>query len=70
MPQSSMRRYSEYDASLKPGLLSNVAHHKMLTCLQSSFVKVLNAMLKEVCAALLEADVNIKLVKQLRENVK
>ncbi|MEQ2178807.1 Signal recognition particle, partial [Goodea atripinnis] len=32
--------------------------------------KVLNAMLKEVCAALLEADVNIKLVKQLRENVK
>lgn len=34
------------------------------------FVQVLNAMLKEVCAALLEADVNIKLVKQLRENVK
>lgn len=32
--------------------------------------KVLNAMLKEVCTALLEADVNIKLVKQLRENVK
>uniref|UniRef100_A0A671N3K3 Signal recognition particle 54 kDa protein n=1 Tax=Sinocyclocheilus anshuiensis TaxID=1608454 RepID=A0A671N3K3_9TELE len=32
--------------------------------------EVLNAMLKEVCAALLEADVNIKLVKQLRENVK
>lgn len=33
-------------------------------------LQVLNAMLKEVCAALLEADVNIKLVKQLRENVK
>ncbi|ERE72538.1 signal recognition particle protein [Cricetulus griseus] len=32
--------------------------------------EVLNAMLKEVCTALLEADVNIKLVKQLRENVK
>lgn len=32
--------------------------------------QVLNSMLKEVCAALLEADVNIKLVKQLRENVK
>ncbi|ELW63179.1 Signal recognition particle 54 kDa protein [Tupaia chinensis] len=31
--------------------------------------EVLNAMLKEVCTALLEADVNIKLVKQLRENV-
>jgi signal recognition particle subunit SRP54 len=32
--------------------------------------KVLNAMLKEVCTALLEADCNIRLVKQLRENVK
>lgn len=31
---------------------------------------VLNSMLKEVCAALLEADVNIFLVKQLRENVR
>ncbi|VDM28477.1 unnamed protein product [Toxocara canis] len=29
----------------------------------------LNAMLKEVCAALLEADVNIRLVKQLKDNV-
>ena len=27
-------------------------------------------MLSEVCRALLEADVNIRLVKQLRENVK
>lgn len=32
--------------------------------------KVLNAMLKEICTALLEADVNIRLVKQLRENVR
>lgn len=39
--------------------------HRVCACVQ-----VLNAMLKEVCAALLEADVNIKLVKQLRENVK
>ncbi len=31
---------------------------------------VLNQMLKEVCAALLEADVNIRLVKSLRENVR
>lgn len=30
----------------------------------------LNAMLNEVCGALLEADVNIRLVKQLRDNVK
>lgn len=32
--------------------------------------EVLDGLLKEVCKALLEADVNIKLVKQLRENVK
>jgi len=31
---------------------------------------VLNTLLKEVCSALLEADVNIRLVKSLRENVK
>nr|XP_053628122.1 uncharacterized protein LOC128685593 [Cherax quadricarinatus] len=30
---------------------------------------VLNDLLKEICAALLESDVNIRLVKQLRENV-
>lgn len=34
------------------------------------FLKVLNSMLKEICAALLEADVNIRLVKNLRENVR
>lgn len=33
-------------------------------------LQVLNSMLKEICAALLEADVNIRLVKQLRENVR
>lgn len=32
--------------------------------------EVLNAMLKEICAALLEADVNVQLVKQLRNNIK
>lgn len=32
--------------------------------------EVLNGMLKEICAALLEADVNIILVKKLRENVR
>ncbi|XP_014249055.1 signal recognition particle 54 kDa protein [Cimex lectularius] len=32
--------------------------------------EVLNSMLKEVCAALIEADVNIRLVKTLRENVR
>ncbi|XP_011497431.1 PREDICTED: signal recognition particle 54 kDa protein [Ceratosolen solmsi marchali] len=32
--------------------------------------EVLNSMLKEICAALLEADVNIRLVKNLRENVR
>ena len=33
-------------------------------------VQVLNAMLKEICAALLAADVNVFLVKKLRENVR
>ncbi|KAM3960526.1 signal recognition particle 54k [Aphomia sociella] len=32
--------------------------------------EVLNSMLKQICAALLEADVNIRLVKNLRENVR
>lgn len=32
--------------------------------------EVLNNMLKDVCAALLESDVNVRLVKQLRENVR
>ena len=31
---------------------------------------VLKSMLKEICAALLEADVNVKLVKKLQDNVK
>ena len=33
-------------------------------------VDVLNAMLKEICTALLESDVNIRLVKQVKDNVK
>ncbi|KAH3845083.1 signal recognition particle 54 kDa protein [Dreissena polymorpha] len=32
--------------------------------------EVLDGMLKEICKALLEADVNVRLVKQLRENVR
>lgn len=32
--------------------------------------QVLDSMLKEICAALLESDINVRLVKQLRENVK
>lgn len=32
--------------------------------------EVLNAMLKEICAALLEADVNVQMVKTLRTNIK
>lgn len=34
------------------------------------FFQVLNSMLKEICAALLAADVNVHLVKKLRENVR
>ena len=33
-------------------------------------VQVLQSMLGEICRALLEADVNIRLVKKLRENVR
>ena len=33
-------------------------------------MQVLQAMLKEICAALLEADVNVKLVGRLRQNVR
>ena len=33
-------------------------------------VQVLEAMLKEICTALLEADVNVKLVGRLRQNVR
>jgi signal recognition particle subunit SRP54 len=32
--------------------------------------EVLDRILSEICRALLEADVNIHLVKQLRENIK
>lgn len=32
--------------------------------------QVLEALLKEICAALLESDVNVKLVQQLRQKVK
>ncbi len=32
--------------------------------------EVLDAMLKEICAALLESDVNVKLVLQMRTNIK
>lgn len=46
-------------------IIQSISEYLFSPCTQ-----VLNAMLKEVCAALLEADVNIKLVKQLRENVK
>ena len=38
--------------------------------IQASVLKVLQELLKEICKALLEADVNIKLVKRLRENIK
>ena len=34
------------------------------------YTQVLQAMLKEICTALLEADVNVKLVGRLRENVR
>jgi Signal recognition particle GTPase len=47
--------------------------HRLYSCIlisYSLYKQVLNAMLKEICTALLEADVNIRLVKKLRENVR
>ena len=38
--------------------------------LHSCYTQVLQSMLSEIVRALLEADVNIKLVKKLRENVR
>ncbi|EEB12639.1 Signal recognition particle 54 kDa protein, putative [Pediculus humanus corporis] len=44
---------------------------KITSALHSlSKATVLNSMLKDICTALLEADVNIRLVKKLRENVR
>lgn len=34
------------------------------------YIQVVQAMLKEICTALLEADVNVKLVGRLRQNVR
>lgn len=49
-------------------ILTNVI--KSITIVGFRLFKVLNSMLKEVCYALIEADVNLHLVKRLRENVK
>lgn len=55
----------------------NLKQKIMIYLLQTSYslfhflcLQVLNGMLKEICSALLEADVNVRLVKQLRENVR
>ena len=47
--------------------MENVPQHNLCNF---TIFQVLNSMLKEICAALLEADVNIRLVKKLRENVR
>jgi len=50
------------------GKISNALRHMANVTIVDE--EVLNACLKEICTALLQADVNIKLVKQLRDNVK
>ena len=45
-------------------------HIDMYCTVQFCCIQVLNAMLKEICSALLAADVNVVLVKKLRENVR
>lgn len=37
---------------------------------QTDAIQVIDALLKELCAALLESDVNVKLVSQLRTKIK
>lgn len=59
-PPSLMKRCS----------LTNIIDKKVLRCLKISPIQVLGAMLTEISRALLEADVNIRLVKQLKDNVK
>ena len=44
-----------------------IPQHSTLTLL---FVQALDAMLKEICSALLDADVNVKLVANLRKSIK
>ncbi len=41
-----------------------------LSRIDDFYEKVIDAVLKELCAALLESDVNVKLVSQLRTKVK
>ena len=48
--------------------LTRLGGHGLVRCW--FFVQVLEAMLKEICTALLEADVNVKLVGRLRQNVR
>ena len=42
----------------------------MMLLTQNELAQVVQAMLKEICTALLEADVNVKLVGRLRSNVR
>lgn len=44
--------------------------HQVSEPLNTAGLQVIDALLKEVCAALLESDVNVKLVSQLRQKVK
>ncbi|KAI4470867.1 signal recognition particle 54k protein srp54 [Holotrichia oblita] len=56
--------------SLSKATIINEEYIIIVTAAVNIILQVLNGMLKEVCAALLEADVNIRLVKKLRENVR
>ena len=60
--------YMNVFVSCCTGIELDVERHLYLMCV--FVVQVLNSMLKEICTALIEADVNIKLVKKLRENVR
>ena len=51
-------------------VLSSFGNIWEITDVGNNTIQVLDSLLKEVCAALLESDVNVKLVSQLRQKVK
>lgn len=65
-----MKKFNELPLKIPFHNISNNLMKTKIYANHNFFLQVLNSMLKEICAALLEADVNIRLVKKLRENVR
>lgn len=58
------------DLTRSPTLDEKVCIQNTLWQLQPNEVQAFDGMIKEICAALLEADVNVKLVGNLRKSIK